>query len=71
MSEDEEDELGVVMSRNINHLAALFYQSNGRIFAPDIDFQNSTHPEERGCWNKACIAFAFIEKDDWFLTHQV
>jgi hypothetical protein len=69
MSED--DELGFFLSKKINTLAALLYQSNGREFRPDIDFQESSHPEEYGCWNKAVIAYSFINEDPSLLKHQV
>jgi len=65
------DELNTIMSDRLNTLAALFYQSNGRIFDPKIDFKNSKHPEEYGCWNKAIIAYSFINKDPALLKHQV
>jgi len=66
-----ENEIGFIFRKRINHLAALFYQSQGREFDPEIDFKNSTHPEERGCWNKAVIAHAFINDDNDLLEHQV
>ena len=65
------EELGFFMESQINRLAALFYQSNGRIFDPEIDFKGSTHPEERGCWNQSVIAHAFINKDNGLLKYQV
>jgi len=55
------DELGVVMAQQVNILAATFYQMNGRIFDPEINFRGSTHPEERQCWNQAIVAHAFIK----------
>ena len=65
------DELGVLMERKINTLAALFYQSNGREFLPKHNFREANHPEEYGCWNKAVIAYSFINNDPEFLEHQV
>ena len=46
---NEDDELNIFMEEKINILAALFYQMNGRVFSPEIDFRNSSHPEERRC----------------------
>lgn len=66
-----EEELNAIMRMEINALAATFYQMSGRIFMPDFDFSKATHPEETGCWNKACVAFAHIQKDKWFLQFQV
>jgi hypothetical protein len=70
MIEDTE-ELGFLMDGQLRKLAALFYQSDGRIYDPMMDFKNSTHGEERGCWNKAVIAYAFINKDADLLKYQV
>lgn len=64
------NELNTIMTRRVNTLAALFYQNNGRIFDPKIDFKNSSHPEERNCWNKAIIAHSFINNDPELLEHQ-
>jgi hypothetical protein len=69
MSED--NELGFIFRKQIIILAALFYQSDGRVFDPTIDFENSNHPEESRCWNKAIIAYSFIQKDNSLLEHQV
>ncbi|MBL4664290.1 MAG: hypothetical protein JKY22_12235 [Flavobacteriaceae bacterium] len=68
---NEDDELGVFFAQKINVLAALFYQSQNRVFNPKIDFKNSSHPEEIGCWNKAIIAHSFINEDTGLLKHQV
>lgn len=68
---NEDEELGVFMSRKVNTLAALFYQSQNRVFSPKLDFKNSSHPEETGCWNKAIIAYSFINEDSDFLKYQV
>ncbi len=65
------DKMNTMMKVEVNTLAANFYQMAGRKFMPDLDFSKSTHPEEYGCWNKSCVAFAFIKKDDWFLQFQV
>lgn len=69
--EDENEEMGVMLKAEVNHLAALFYQMNGRVFMPDYDFSEANHGEEKGCWNKACVAFAVLRKDNWFLQFQV
>ena len=71
MIDDYDEELPYVFEKQINMLAALLYQSNGRRFAPDIDFKNSTHPEERACWNQSIIAHSFINKDSDLLRFQV
>ena len=71
MCEEDQVELGVLLRLSINNLAALFYQSNGRIYDPDINFSGSSHPEEVGCWNKALVAYAHIQEDDWYLQFQV
>jgi|GEM_PF-4885731 len=65
------NKLGFLLEKRINTLAALFYQSNGRVFSPELDFKNSSHPEEYGCWNKAVIAHSFINSDTELLEHQV
>lgn len=67
MSED----LGFIMATKINTLAALFYRSDGRKFDQAIDFRNSPHPQEQGCWNKAIIAHSFINNDSGLLEFQV
>jgi hypothetical protein len=67
MSED----LGFIFIKKINTLAALFYRSDGKKFDPTIDFRNSNHPEEQGCWNKAIIAYAVIGNDSGLLEFQV
>ena len=66
-----EEELNTLMKCEINTLAANFYKMSGREFLPDLDFSKSVHPEEYGNWNKALVAFAFIQKDEWFLQFQV
>ena len=71
IEEEDESELNFLMAGRINRLAALFYQSNGRVFDAEIDFRNASHPEERGCWNKAIIAFSFVNNDTTLLRHQV
>jgi hypothetical protein len=65
------DELNLFMTKRINTLAALFYKSQGRVLDYEIDFKNSTHPEEQGCWNKSIIAHSFINNDSDLLKHQV
>ena len=45
---------------NINRLSAELYSMNGRIFLPDDDFHLSTHPEEKACFYKACLAFYYM-----------
>lgn len=67
----EEAGMGILVKNEVNRLAALFYQMSGRRFMPDHDFSASTHPEEYGLWNKACVAFAVIKKDNWYLKFQV
>lgn len=69
--EDEEKELGILLEMDVNRLAATFYHMNGRVFDPKINFRESFHPEEKGCWNKAIAAYAFINKDDFYLQFQV
>jgi hypothetical protein len=48
--------------QEINRLAAELYATSGRIFLPDSDFYGSRHPEEQGCFYKACLAFCYIEE---------
>ena len=67
---NDDDELGLCMETQINLLAAHFYQMNGRMFKPDIDFRNSNHPEEIACWNMSIAAHAFINHDPELLTFQ-
>ena len=75
MEEDEPmegiEDLPFIFIEEINHLAALFYQSNGRNFMRGFEFQKSGHPEEVDCWNKAIIAYAVINKDNDLLKCQV
>jgi len=68
---NETEELGFLFKRKINTLAALFYRSEGRKFMSDYDFSCARHPKERGCWNKAIIAYAFINDNSGLLEHQV
>lgn len=65
------EKMNTMMKKEVNTLAASIYQMAGRKFMPDLDFSKSTHPEEYGNWNIACVAFAFIKKDEWFLQFQV
>lgn len=71
MEEEEDNELGVLLKAELNMLAALFYQSDGRVLLPELDFSSSLHAEESGCWNKACIAYSVINNDNWYLQFQV
>lgn len=71
LEEEEDNELGVLLKAELNTLAALFYQSDGRMFFAELDFSSSQHGEEVGCWNKACIAYSVINSDSWFLQFQV
>ena len=50
--------------RDANNLARLFYQSMGCDVSIDYKFYEATHPQEKGCWNLAIIAYDFIEGTD-------
>lgn len=39
-----------------NALARLFYMSHGYVVPEGFDFRESSHPQEFGMWNLACIA---------------
>lgn len=65
------EKMNTLLKKEVNTLAANFYQMAGRKFMSELDFSKSSHPEEYGNWNKACVAFAFIKKDEWFLRFQV
>ncbi len=67
---NEDEELSSILEKKINRLAATFYQMNGRKFLPDLDFRNSSHPEEYGCWNRALVSYAWHNEDDWYLQFQ-
>ena len=67
---NEDDELNIFMEEKINNLAALFYHMNGRVFSLEIDFRNSSHPEERRCWNMSIVAHSFINEDNGLLAFQ-
>ena len=62
--------VNIFLEEKINTLAAHFYQMNGRVFRPDIDFRNSNHPEEVRCWNMAVVAHAVINDDPELLKFQ-
>jgi len=64
------EEMPFILKKEVNTLAANFYQMAGRKFMSELDFSASTHPEEYGLWNQALVAFALIKKDDWFLKFQ-
>lgn len=63
--------MGPIVKSELNHLASLFYKMGGRIVPKDFDFSKSSHPEEKSCWNRSCVAYAVIKGDDWFLGFQV
>ena len=75
MEDDEQiegiEDLPFIFISEINHLAALYYQHNGRKYMNGFEFQLSGHPEEVDCWNKAIIAYAVINKDSSLLCCQV
>lgn len=52
--------LNIKHMMKINRLAAEFYSMSGRIFLPDMDFYASNHPEESGCFIRACVSFYLI-----------
>jgi hypothetical protein len=44
-----------------NKLARLFYKSHGYQAEEGYRFDKARHPQERGMWNLAMIAYEFIE----------
>ena len=65
-----DDELGAAMAVKINTLAALFYSMGVTGFSPEIDFRNSSNPDEKLCWNMSIGAHAFINGDPRLLKYQ-
>jgi hypothetical protein len=63
-------ELNFLMKAKINGLASNFYLMEGKNAGANFDFSASTHPEEYACWNKAIVAFAYINKDNGILKYQ-
>ena len=55
----------------INKLAGLFYKSEGYEQDMDYDYSKARHPQERGMWNKALIAYCFFDGDFSLLEYQV
>ena len=55
--------LSMQQLKKINRLAAEFYSMNGYVFLPNDDFYGSTHPQERGCFIQACVAYYFVENN--------
>lgn len=47
-----------------NELARQFYRSMGCVVPEDHKFYEARHPQERGCWNLAVIAYEYIEGTD-------
>lgn len=47
-----------------NELARQFYAANGYEVPEGYEFQNARHPQERGMWNLAVIAYEFIDGTD-------
>lgn len=47
-----------------NELARLFYGAMGYVVPAGYRFDKATHPQERGCWDQAAIAFEQIEGTD-------
>jgi hypothetical protein len=54
----------------INKLAGLFYKSEGYIQDMDYDYSKAYHPQEKGMWNKALIAYCFFNSDFSLLDYQ-
>lgn len=44
-----------------NKLARIFYASQGCQVPSVYHFDRATHPQERGMWNLAVLAYDFIE----------
>lgn len=47
-----------------NELARALYMSQGYDVKPGYRFDRAFHPQERGCWNMAALAYNFIEGTD-------
>lgn len=50
--------------KNVNELARKFYQSHGYIVKKGYRFDKAEHPQEKGMWNLATIAYEFIADVD-------
>jgi len=44
----------------VNELARLLYSCNGYQVEKGYDFEAATHPQERGMWAKALVAFNYV-----------
>lgn len=49
---------------NANALARLFYESFGYVVPKGYAFHKATHPQEKGMWNLAHIAFEELTETD-------
>lgn len=59
------------IKRKINSLAKLFYDSMGYEVKEGYDFSGATHPQEKGLWNQALIAWCFIKQETELLKYQL
>lgn len=59
-----EDKTNRELIRDANELARHFYKSMGYEVPDDYQFHQATHPQERGCWNLASIAYEFLTDTD-------
>jgi hypothetical protein len=62
MSEEKSKEQEIV--DGCNELARLFYASHGYQVEFGYRFDKARHPQERGMWNMAVMAFEHIEGTD-------
>jgi hypothetical protein len=59
------------IKKQLNTLAKLFYKSNGYEVEQDYDFSEASHPQEKGMWNMALIAYCFLKGDNSLLKYQI
>lgn len=62
MSESEKTAKEYVAAAN--DLARQFYRGHGYVVPDDFKFYEATHPQERGMWNLAVMAYDHIEGTD-------
>lgn len=55
----------------LNTLARILYSLDGYRRGKDFDFSTAFHPQEKGCWNKAVVAYSFLQKKPEALEWQV
>lgn len=63
MADEERKELQEIVD-SANELARTFYRAMGYVVEEGYRFDQARHPQERGMWNMAAIAYDHIEGTD-------